>query len=82
MSEDNQNTINSSIKPFRVRFTWGGGSWSFEYFYTLAEAEKSEIWGCAKSAYTVFGTPYLKYAQRTAIQQKIGSKWKTQRPTR
>lgn len=64
-------------KPFRVRFTWGGGSWSFEYFVSLDEARVRRFSGGIKTEYSPWGSLRTKVAKRSVIQTKLGSKWKT-----
>lgn len=64
-------------KPFRVRFTWGQGSWSFEYCASLDEARARRFSGGIKTDYTPWGSPRKRIAIRAVIQTQLGSKWKT-----
>jgi hypothetical protein len=57
-------------KDYRVQISWGGGSKSWEYFETLAEADLH----VPPPRFDFMGYP--KRPNRLTVQQKIDGKWK------
>lgn len=65
------------MKNFRVRYTWGNGSCSFDYYATSAEAKRMRHKNDSRIALTLMGAEYTQYAQRSVVQEKVKGRWVT-----
>jgi len=63
-------------KNYRVRYTWGRGSWSYTYYERYEQAVAGVDGGMSKPALTVFGREYTRVAIRAVIEHYTRSKWR------